>query len=1262
METFQQKQWRISYKTSSVTPEGKPTDILHDFYLPALSAAVTYDRVAGYFRSSSLAAASQGYTAFLRHEGHMRLIVGSDMAPEDVGAILQGDNERMARNLLNELSNPETWEKPVLDGVNLLSRMVASGQLEVRVAFRVHAKTGAPMGFTDIEDGYVHEKWFIMSDAIGACLYGSGSLNESKTALVVNAENIDLHWDWEGGTDQMRVDEARREFDALWDNSVAHMRVFPLPEAVRQRLITFANDVAIPTEIDGTSLREDIKPNLEEILKFAVLRDAPKMPLGRYIGMYSAPVEPWPHQEIVIRRLVETWPYSYLLCDEVGLGKTVEAALAIRSLVLSGFVKRVLIAAPASLTQQWQRELRDKALLAFARTIASPKIRHGYLFPEESFDDDYDLFSPNLNIISTGLLAREERAKALADKGQYDIALVDEAHYARRKNPRDGSSGAPRYGQLYLAMRDHLRPKTRSLWMATATPMQIDPIEVYDLFRLTQRTASFEDDPSISMSYFNIMGKVVEGKEVTPVEWAFLGASYRQIEASDPYIWRFIQDTCVNGKNRKVLSTLRNKREAPKRGDIKYLPRPLFAASPLSRVMMRHTRELLGKYRENGELNSNLAKRHVLPIEAVHFTEAEALFYSQLELYCAELTRQILKASPQNKQMMFFLLSFLQLRFASSLYAIEQTLKRRKQRVERTLRVGARTFENDEELRDFIEQMEDEIRQGIGEDDISDIKIDMLLKNRSKDDLEWEKRHLHGMIRQLEQMKNDVPSKILALLRILEARRIKKTGRIRQTVLFTRFLDSVISIRRHLSIRNPKMRVGIYSGQRTRVFDTLTNRDITVSHEEIKRLFLEGEIDLLLCTDAAAEGLNLQTADMIINFDLGWNPMKIEQRIGRIDRIGQKHEDIFVLNMCYLGSAEETVYGRLLSRLQQANLIVGVQQISLLPVEPKDFRALQTGALSEEVLANRAIQTLKAQRRNNASMEMSAEEQYAMYNKASAKMREMPLPARLSDLWEALTNSEYFKALGGKESDCIWHLPADETRAGIKATIRRDLISDDTQFLTWGNPQLDALIDSVADQLPEDCKAIRRIDTAIDGKYEIVGYIVSTTDGERLVTSIDDLKSLKLDPDGVVNEDAIGMWRDELRRLAQQEIGITSMAHSIQNVNRDFAKTHQRFIASVAIQLLTDEQETQDRFLKAIGDIEAVPPTYLTIPASNLLSRRDDLLFFINSLGERINVPMNDIILRDAIEMARREASEIRIKKSDITSEEVIRRLRMKMR
>ena len=84
----------------------------------------------------------------------------------------------------------------------------------------------------------------------------------------------------------------------------------------------------------------------------------------------------------------------------------------------------------------------------------------------------------------------------------FDIVLVDEAHYARRQNPRDGSAGTPKYGDLYVAMQSVMRKKAKSLWMATATPMQIDPIEVYDLFRLTNRAGQFQADPTLTMQYF----------------------------------------------------------------------------------------------------------------------------------------------------------------------------------------------------------------------------------------------------------------------------------------------------------------------------------------------------------------------------------------------------------------------------------------------------------------------------------------------------------------------------------------------------------------------------------------------------------------------------------------------------------------------------------------------------------------------------------------------------------------------------------------
>jgi hypothetical protein len=91
---FRSVPWQLTYDTGAPGPNGAPVDILRNFYVPALSRAVAYDRVAGYFRSTSLAAAAQGFEAFVRHQGKIRLVVGADLDPADVAAILRGEEAR----------------------------------------------------------------------------------------------------------------------------------------------------------------------------------------------------------------------------------------------------------------------------------------------------------------------------------------------------------------------------------------------------------------------------------------------------------------------------------------------------------------------------------------------------------------------------------------------------------------------------------------------------------------------------------------------------------------------------------------------------------------------------------------------------------------------------------------------------------------------------------------------------------------------------------------------------------------------------------------------------------------------------------------------------------------------------------------------------------------------------------------------------------------------------------------------------------------
>ncbi|HEY9745061.1 MAG TPA: helicase-related protein, partial [Oculatellaceae cyanobacterium] len=1164
----------MDYKTSATLINGRPVDMLHDFYIPALQRSIKYDRVAGYFRSSSLAAASLGFSAFVGRKGKMRLIVGADLDPHDVKAILEGDRQRLAMLLNEELKEPEAWPAEVQNGVTLLAWMVAHGYLEVRVAFRVHKDTGEPLSFEDTSDGYVHEKWFIFEDEFGDKIYGAGALNESKTAFILNAENFVLHCSWYGGREAMRVEKAQQEFEDLWHNRFAHMKVLTLPEAVRQRLIVLARGANPPVEVDGTFAGKAWEvapaPSAIERLRFAVLRYGPRMPGGRYVGLETAPVAPWPHQAVVARRLVESWPYSYLLCDEVGLGKTIEAGLALRSLFLSGLVKRVLIACPASLTKQWQRQMASKVLMSFGLVRTVPGVNFEYVFPFEDRRAGDSLFEENLIIISTGLLARRERWAQLATAEPFDVALIDEAHAARRQNPSAGLAVQPEYAQLYIAIREYLREKSRCLWLATATPMQIHPVEAWDLLTLTNRVGAFQYDPTVTLEYYRILGELVQGHEPNEDEWELLRRAIGSVQIQDPFLWHFLWENVIDSRIRLAVNRWLRDKHVPKGWDRRLMLRLMFMASPLSRVMFRNTRKLLEVYREKGQLQQNLAIRHIMPLPEITFNEFERQIAKQLEEYCHELAKRV--GQQGDRQAVSFLASFLRLRFASSLYALRETLKRRLAKIEAALEhQSEREMEEDTSLAEFVFDQE-------SEDD--KVAVESLLQNRSVEDLEWERDQLSKMISFMADLTAN-SSKMKVLLEQLDRRQDRKTGRIKQTVIFTRFFDTLQDIVRRLRRADRRILLGVYSGQEAGYYTPYEDKLIKLEREEVKERFLRGEIDVLVCTDAAAEGLNLQTADLLINYDLGWNPMKIEQRIGRIDRIGQKHQRIYVLNLCYLGSAEEIVYNRLLKRLSEANLIVGTQQISLLPVEPEDFRQLAEGSLTPEELEVKVRERLVAQRQRTESMEISAEELYEIYQRMNQETNGISSPVTLEDIWATLVESEHLRSLGceiieqkGRQGLKISGIPG--VPADVVLTVSRELyeegLADGTakvHFASYGDPFFDAVLDYFSQYDLPTC--ITKLTVPVPGLegVEVVAFaaVCQEPGGVRkavLIRSWRDLKGLQLAEGERINETELRELRLQLEREVQQEFYHYLSLQRVEHHNIRVAAAHEAIILLAA--------------------------------------------------------------------------------------------------
>jgi len=121
----------------------------------------------------------------------------------------------------------------------------------------------------------------------------------------------------------------------------------------------------------------------------------------------------------------------------------------------------------------------------------------------------------------------------------------------------------------------------------------------------------------------------------------------------------------------------------------------------------------------------------------------------------------------------------------------------------------------------------------------------------------------------------------------------------------------------------------------------------SIDREDIKRGVKERKLRVVCATDAACEGLNLQTLGTLINVDLPWNPSRLEQRIGRIKRYGQQRREVDMANLVYSGTIDERVYQRLSERMQDRYDILGslpdtieddwIENIERLEAELKSF-------------------------------------------------------------------------------------------------------------------------------------------------------------------------------------------------------------------------------------------------------------------------------------------------------------------------------------
>ncbi len=341
-----------------------------------LAGAVSYDRIAGYFRSSLFEVAGE---ALAQVAGPVRIICNSDLDPEDLitAAAAQASLRRSWCG-----GRPEDAPPEALPRYRALFEALTSKKMEVRV-------------LPDSAFGLIHGKAGVVRRADGSAIAFMGSVNESLSAWKLNYELL-----WEDN-DPETIAWVQAEFDALWND----------PRAVDLAVCPF-----ITQDVQRIIARRVIEP--------ADLKDIADPTAAAAAAAVETPVYRrdqglWPHQKYFAQLALERHRLGgarLVLADQVGLGKTVQLAMAAMLMALDDpDGGPILVLAPKPLLQQWQDELMELLSLPSARWNGKAWVDENDLEYPSDGAKSLGKCPRRIGLVSQGLVVRG-LAKLLGDE------------------------------------------------------------------------------------------------------------------------------------------------------------------------------------------------------------------------------------------------------------------------------------------------------------------------------------------------------------------------------------------------------------------------------------------------------------------------------------------------------------------------------------------------------------------------------------------------------------------------------------------------------------------------------------------------------------------------------------------------------------------------------------------------------------------------------------------------------------------------------
>ena len=824
------------------------------FLMQHLAGARSYKRIAGYFTSSLFEVAGEA----LEHIPEVKIVCNVDIHPDDLKVAQLREGKMLGR-----------WNERALEAEALLNRE-RYRRLDSFLAKHGQAVRIAP----DDICGFVHGKAGVITLADGHRLGFIGSMNETRSGWQ---RHYEILWEDESPEGVAWIEE---EFDFLWNAAK------PLPHAV----IREVHRRGYRREVEFVEIDDD------ENLAPAALIESPLYREGQQL-------QPW-QQGFLTECLHHQRLYGtvrLLLADEVGLGKTLSLATAALTLCLlsdkdNGPRRPVVIFAPATLTEQWQTEMLDKLGIPTARWDTVGKVW---------LDADERVLSPagrehiarcplRIGIVSTGLMMRDSLEKQHLFGMRFGIVILDEAHKARTRQGFGKEAGTP--NELLAFMRE-IAARADHVLLGTATPIQTNPADLWDLLGiLHQGPGRFVLGHDLAPWHrpgevLAILSGSVEVETLTHA-WELLRSPLPRMESTtEPRARRLFsairQDLGLqNGEwqtNRSLAELTEETREILE----EELDRRIAGAALFQREnpLVRHV--VLRKRKQLEEAKDKDGMPLLSPVGVdVHPERGQAseqrafdMLFEGKALRTSEDFRQAYgearafgKALAKRGKGSGFMKNLMEQRICSSIHAGLSTARR--------LLEGDSVHEEHEEQE-------------------AEVKIET----------PEERDVLQRLIGRLERLDSD--PKMDAVVHFLDKEKWLNLG----VIIFSQYYDTAKWVADSLAARYPEEAIGLYAGAgRSRLYQR--DDSVTIERETLKRMVAEHQIRIMVATDAACEGLNLQTLGTLINVDLPWNPTRLEQRIGRIKRFGQRRKTVDMLNLVFEQTVDEKIYERLSERMK----------------------------------------------------------------------------------------------------------------------------------------------------------------------------------------------------------------------------------------------------------------------------------------------------------------------------------------------------------